>query len=260
MAFITIGKKGAPKPEAAPGGAIPIDRVAQMKQQGLSDNQIIQTLQRDGFSSQQIFDAMSQAEIKGTVAGPAPMPPGQAPPPGPMPPPQMPPPGPAPMGAPIGMPPEDILRDKIEEVVEGIIDEKWQELIDQVNKVIEWKEASEKNIAQIEQKFEDLHREFDKVHSALLERIETGQKAMQEVGTDVKAMSLVFQKALPGFVENVSELSRITEKMGGKPGKVEIKKEEMFVPPQPLKKEAPKPKKGEPKEGEEEKGSVEDLF
>ena len=41
---------------------IPIDKVKAMRQQGLDNNQIIQALQRDGYSSSLIFDALSQSE------------------------------------------------------------------------------------------------------------------------------------------------------------------------------------------------------
>src|SRR5512137_2591427 len=42
---------------------VPIDQVTSMKQQGMSDTMIIQTLQRDGYKTHQIFDAMNQAEL-----------------------------------------------------------------------------------------------------------------------------------------------------------------------------------------------------
>jgi len=35
-----------------------------MQAQGLTNNQIIQALQRQGYSPQQIYDAMAQAEAK----------------------------------------------------------------------------------------------------------------------------------------------------------------------------------------------------
>ena len=69
----------APMPAAseAPAAGIPTDKIVQLRQQGLSNNQIIESLQREGYSSAQVFDAMSQADIKGIVetpSGEAPMP------------------------------------------------------------------------------------------------------------------------------------------------------------------------------------------
>ncbi|MBW2963814.1 hypothetical protein KY306_03540, partial [Candidatus Woesearchaeota archaeon] len=42
---------------------LPVNQVLQMRQQGYSDNQIVQYLQRQGFTSQQVYDAMSQADF-----------------------------------------------------------------------------------------------------------------------------------------------------------------------------------------------------
>ena len=54
-----FGKKGAK--------GTPLDLVIQMRQNGSTNDQIIQDLQKQGYSSSQIFDAMNQADVKGTV-------------------------------------------------------------------------------------------------------------------------------------------------------------------------------------------------
>jgi hypothetical protein len=53
--------------------------------------------------------------------------------------------------------------------------------------------------------------DFDKIHTSVLERVTDYDKHITDVGTEVKALEKVFQKVLPGFIENVAELSRITE-------------------------------------------------
>lgn len=72
------------KKEAKPGvTGVPIDRVLQMKQQGIVNTQIIDTLRGEGYSDAQVFDALSQADIKSAVGGEQPGQPGDmAPPPG----------------------------------------------------------------------------------------------------------------------------------------------------------------------------------
>ena len=51
---------------------VPTDLVIQMRQQGLSNDQVIQNLQSQGYTSSQVFDAMNQADVKGAVeAAPA---------------------------------------------------------------------------------------------------------------------------------------------------------------------------------------------
>lgn len=211
----------------------PVTQVITMRQQGLSNNQITQNLQTDGYELHEIFDAMTQADLKGGMdklplekgdnmqtlqpRGPPDMPqPRQFPPQ--QHPQQSPPPQGYPSQMPIG-PPEGMpqareenysTREHIEEVAEAIIDEKWNELIKSVEKIIEWKERTDSRMTQMEQMMKDLKSDFDKLHGAVLEKVGEYDKNLTEVGTEIKAMEKVFQKIIPTMTENVNELSRIS--------------------------------------------------
>ena len=198
------GEHAAPQP--AFGANVPTEVVRQFRQQGLTNNQIIQNLQRQGFKSHQIFDALNQADMR---AGPPaeqmqrpelpradmPMPPLEEPVPQTF---AMPEPQPA-------KPSEDV-----EELVEAIIDEKWQDLLKDVNKIVQWKGAMEKRMTVIDNRISDLQKEFESLRTALLEKINQYDKNIVDVGTELKSMEMVFRKVLPTFTENVSELKRIT--------------------------------------------------
>ncbi|MBI1969996.1 hypothetical protein HYS48_04850, partial [Candidatus Woesearchaeota archaeon] len=41
-------------------------------------------------------------------------------------------------------------------------------------------------------------------------------QSIKDVSTEIRALEKVFQKILPGFVENVNELSRIAQTLKGK--------------------------------------------
>jgi len=170
---VASGFPPGPPGQAGPPEGVPTALVIQMRKQGLTNNQIVQTLQREGYSSSQIFDAMSQADIKGIVekpeggaafeAGPAPAMPPPAPSEEPLPPPGMPPamPPPAPEGPPpIGAP--SASKEEIEEIAESIIDEKWEELMKAVDKIIAWKESTEAKIVKMEQLESILLKKLDK--------------------------------------------------------------------------------------------------
>ncbi len=183
----------------------PTETVLSMKQQGVSNNQIITALQRQGFNTAQILDALNQADLmlqtkrplnteggdtmidQNTQTAPvAPVEEGYS-------------------------PEEDINSQRIEELAEAIIEEKWTDLMENINRIVEWKEKTETKITQVESALKSLKDEFDKMHTAVLERVGEYDKHIGDVGTEVKALEKVFQKVLPGFVENVSELSRITQ-------------------------------------------------
>jgi DNA-binding transcriptional MerR regulator len=215
---------------------IPTDKLISLKDQGLTVNQIYEALQRQGYSIDQISQAMNQADLKeGALAergekmpegypeappfGPPPLgrpsrPQAQMPNEGPGP---MPPPGMPPMGMPAMQPMGGggISEERIHEIAEAIIEEKWTELIENVNRIIEWKDSTESKINRMQQKMDDLQHSFDSLHEGVLGKISEYDKGMVDIGVEIKALEKVFQKILPGFMENVNELSRITAKMKG---------------------------------------------
>jgi len=208
---------------------VPTDIVIQMRQQGISDSQIVQDLQSRGYNFIKISDAMSQADIRGIVGSPeepigAPAMQGQ---------PNIPPPpgfegGMPPIAGPAGVRMEQqpetagaATRDMVEEVAEGIIDEKWEELMKSVDKILAWKDSTERKIAKLEQGVEDLKERFESLHQGVLGKIEEYDKGIKSVGSDIRAMESVFKKILPSFTENVGRLSRLTEKIEKKKGNSE---------------------------------------
>ncbi|MBU0756806.1 MAG: hypothetical protein KKF44_01965 [Nanoarchaeota archaeon] len=208
----------------------PIRLIRTMKQQGFSNNEIIQNLNRQGYNNTQIFDAMNHIDTKNAVEGnpdnlipnPAngssdfsgsqnPVTPGFA---GsdqtPM----------SPSNQAFGggeesedyQPKIENFDPKTEELIETIIDEKWEELLKDVNKIIEWKNRAEARLQTIETKFSSLKDNFDELHRAVIGKVSEYDQHILNVGTEIKAMEKVFSKVLPSFTENVHELARITEK------------------------------------------------
>ncbi|MEM2916128.1 MAG: hypothetical protein QXT19_02110 [Candidatus Woesearchaeota archaeon] len=178
----------------------PTDQVLAMQQQGLTNNQIIQTLQRQGYQPQQIYDAMAQAEMRG---GAEPMPESPSAGPGEFPAPVVPGAREAPKG--------------FEEVAESIIEEKWAEFTRELGKLNEWKDATTSRLDKIEQSVSDLKSDIDSLHKAVVSKVSEYDKNLLDVGTEIKAMEKVFQKVLPELTGSVAELSRITKTVKAKP-------------------------------------------
>jgi len=226
------------KSDLVAGPSVPIDQVMAMKGQGYSNNQIIQSLQRDGYTSSQIFDAISQTEMapggdnvmqqdmsQGIQGGMPPMNQGMQ--------------GMdqgitqnVNQGMSMNMSPDQYGMQPIqsmpsspgmsggsstEEVIEAIIDEKWNELVKDINKIIDWKQKADNKLAVMEQKITDMREQFDKLHQALIGKIGEYDQHMLDVGAGLQAMEKVFSKVLPSFMDNVNELSRITEKIKTNP-------------------------------------------
>jgi hypothetical protein len=189
---------------------LPVDQVKAMRARGFDNNQIVQALQRNGYSSTQIFDALNQAELvsgammaqdnASFIGAQPPMPPspsqGSVPDYG---------------GEAVGG--IDVNTEEVEQLVESVIEEKWDELAKDINKVIEWRNDVETRMIKFEQKLESLREEYDKLHQALIGKVGEYDRHILEVSAEIKAMEKVFAKVLPVFTENVNELSRITQSM-----------------------------------------------
>jgi hypothetical protein len=187
----------------------PTEAVLSMRQQGLTNNQVIAALQRQGYNTNQILDAMNQADIRMQTRRPFDVEGGTMPNPND---PNLPP-GAFPAAGAELPPLEGVDSGRIEEIAEAIIEEKWTDLMENINRIVEWKEKTEARITQMETMMKAIKDDFDKIHTSVLERVGDYDKHIEEVGTEVKALEKVFQKVLPGFIENVSELSRITDEM-----------------------------------------------
>lgn len=188
---------------------LPVQQILDFRQQGYSDNQIVQQLQRQGYAYQQIYDAMSQADLAKLSGSPIPeVQPG------------MPPPEPAPAPAQESYPqpyPQEYPsyqpsgEEKISEIAEAIINEKWEDLIAEVKKISEWKEKIENQLQKISDDYRHLQDQFAELHRGVIGKISEYDENIRDVGSELKAVEKVFKDVIPSFTENVNELSRITK-------------------------------------------------
>ena len=225
MAFFKVGKKKNEEPldimqtpeihsEAA---SLPVEQALMMKQQGYTNNQIAQILQGQGYNNSQISDVINQASLSGGFQeSPSPE-------------------------LETGMPdygqsyeqeqpytqtqfqaqrpqaaketdiPPSIDEERMQEIAEAIIDEKWEEFAKDVNKMIEWKERNEDRISKVEQQLIDLRLSIDSLTKSIMVKVSSYDQNIVDVGTEIKAMEKVFQKVLPTLTENVNKLDRMTK-------------------------------------------------
>jgi len=198
MALFGLGKKK----ETGRETPLPTDQVVALRQQGYNNQQIIQVLQSQGYKSSQIYDAMGQADLtQQPYAAPAAPPEEQYPQPEQQ----------------YAEPVDD--KERIEEVAEAIIDEKWNELVKDINKIAEWNTKTDSRLTKVEGEIKNLKENFDSLHKGILGKITEYDQNLVNVGTEIKAMEKVFQKVLPTFSENVNKLARITEGVKTNSGK-----------------------------------------
>ncbi len=187
-------------------------QVAALRTQGLTDDMIVKELASKGFSEPQVISQLSRVN-SGAPSGPPAM--SSSGPGMPMPPTEQTFPS-APASAPThsmsqGSP--DSIYSRIEEITESMIDEKWDELIGEVKKIIAWKEKVEDTTKKLEANISKLTEDFKTLHTAVLGKVEQYDNRMRDVGVELKAVGKVFKDVVPLFTENVKELKHITSGM-----------------------------------------------
>ena len=170
-----------------------ISQVLELRDQGLTDTVIMQELSKNGYSSDQITDAIFQADATLSPSFPS----SASPPPR------------STSSAPY---PEGNIYERIEEITENMIDEKWDELIAEVKKIVEWKERLEEKQLKIQTDLDKVKEDFKLLHQGVLGKLEEYDTRMRDVGTELKAVGKVFKEVIPEFVEGVKELQGMIPK------------------------------------------------
>ena len=188
--------------------AAPISEVLQLRQQGLTDDIIIEELSQRGYQQQQISEAIGQADAsqpseQDSGYGMQSMPSS----PGAM---QM---MPQEMSPSQPSSQEDMnnIYERMEEIAESLIDDKWDDLIAEVKKIVEWKNKTEERQLRLQHDVDKLKEDFKMLHEAVLGKLEDYDSRMRDVGTELKAVGKVFKDVIPTFVDNVKELSAVKE-------------------------------------------------
>lgn len=103
--------------------------------------------------------------------------------------------------------------DRVHEVAEAIINEKWQELLSSVGNIAVWKEKVDTNILSIKQEIVRINERFDNLQNAVLGKVKEYDVDMKNVHTEMKALEKVFEKIIEPLTSNVKELNKITKEL-----------------------------------------------
>ena len=204
--------------------AIPTSEVLEMQKKNMSHEQIVDYLHQKGYNSQQIMDAINQAELNqqaspfdtegSTYMGnqgfqDQQLPDLTAPAPG------------------INyeqpqfqqqrfQPSPRNVEEQIEEIAEAIVDEKWEELTKDIGNISLWKESVQTEVESVKQEILRLEGRLEKLQNAVLGKVEDYNKTLNEVNTEMQALSKVFEKIIEPLTTNIKELSRITSDLKNK--------------------------------------------
>ena len=202
----------------------PVAEVLDMLWQGYSNEQIISALQGKGYSNELISEAINQAHTKSSVEGTIPPTPSAQS--------QM---QPSLINEGAYQPAfmeqsaaprqqkkyQEILSpnegrdssERIAEVAESIIEEKWQRMNDELGDLRSWKEKVRVDTIGIKQEIMRLETRFENLQTAVTGKIKDYDKGLMNIGVDIKALEKLLQNILTPLSTNVNELKKIVEKI-----------------------------------------------
>jgi len=105
------------------------------------------------------------------------------------------------------------LIEKIHEITEAVIDEKWGEFTKKIGNLNVWQEKVNTNISSIKQEIQRIEGRFENLQKAVLGKVSEYDKGITKVHTEMKALEKVFERILDPLVNNVKELGKITEEL-----------------------------------------------
>ncbi len=181
-----------------------IDNIINLRHEGKSDNNIKQELQQKGNSIEEIEKAFNELDNVSTPSPQQPQQPTQY--------------NKMRESTPQSESPSQSTSNNIRsvdfnelnDIVEAVINEKWEELLKEVGKIVKWKTKVETEMTKMEDNVSHLKENFENLHSAVVGKINESDENMKSVSSTLKAIERVFKEVMTEFTSSVRELGRIT--------------------------------------------------
>ncbi len=113
----------------------------------------------------------------------------------------------------------DELHNIVDETVEKVIEERWGEIVNNVQKVVKWKDHIEQDINMLKNDIVQIKNAFESMEKKIVGKINSYDTNIMDVNSEIKALEKVFQKITPTLINNVNELSKIADKLNKTSGK-----------------------------------------
>ena len=113
-------------------------------------------------------------------------------------------------------PPQNMSRDaeeRIQEITEAIVDEKWQKLTQNIGDISVWEEGVQTEIESVKQEVLRVEQRIERLEQTIIGKVTEYQKSLTEVNTEMQALGKVFEKILQPLTSNIKELARITKEL-----------------------------------------------
>lgn len=110
-----------------------------------------------------------------------------------------------------GYPQQGMDSDRMHEIVEAIINEKWNDLMGNMGDLAVWKERTRNDVISTKQELIRLTERFENLQNSVLGRVKEYDQGITGIHTEMRALEKVFEKILEPLTSNIKELTRLTE-------------------------------------------------
>ncbi len=114
---------------------------------------------------------------------------------------------------PAGSAPQQLDAERIHEIIEAVVNEKWDEMAGRLGDVAVWKEKVNNDLIATKQEIVRIREDFRNLQNAVLGKVREYDAGMKDVHTEMKALEKIFERILEPLTANIKELSRLTEDM-----------------------------------------------
>jgi len=100
---------------------------------------------------------------------------------------------------------------RIHEIIERVVDEKWQDVLIKVGDIGAWKQKVDINLLGVKQEVVRLTGRLENLQGSVLGKVQDYDKGIRDIHSEMKALEKVFEKIMDPLITNVKELTKITE-------------------------------------------------
>ena len=108
---------------------------------------------------------------------------------------------------------QPLATDQIQEIVEAIVEEKWQSVLDKFGDLGVWKEKVNRDVISIKQEIVRTQDRFLQLQKAVMGKVSEYNDNIVDVNTEMKALEKVFEKIIEPLTSNIKQLQKITERL-----------------------------------------------
>jgi len=97
----------------------------------------------------------------------------------------------------------------IEEIAENIVHEKWQKLTEEFGDLLSWKDKITNDIDSIKQELMRVENRFENLQGSVIGKVKEYDESVSDVGVEIKALGKLLSNIINPLTSNVKELEKI---------------------------------------------------